>query len=220
MRQSTFTPFWVAISINCASLLLARLIGQPTKLLGSRGYIPVEELEPELLSGRESTPMITSPEDITLLESPHPQIITAQQTGLPLAWNNLHESISEAAILFRDPVSKFCLTTFFFKRVAFASEGFMFQYASEKFLWQLRQTTWLRVAQASGAITSTLIVCPFLASFLPKQGIAAHVVDLNVIRSALLMLTVSFFLSWKASSGLFLAFCMELSCPLLELNPG
>ncbi|KAL8327941.1 hypothetical protein RB597_003989 [Gaeumannomyces tritici] len=102
--------------------------------------------------------------------------------------------------LFNTPAGWFCLASFFLKRVAFASEGFAFQYALEKFGWELRQTTWLRTASAAGAVVVTLAVGPIVGLILRSREAPATVVDLNTIRSSLAMLVVSFFAAWKAPS--------------------
>ena len=117
--------------------------------------------------------------------------------------------VQQIADLFRSPVSHFCLATFFVKRVAFASESFVFQYASEKFLWPLHQTTYLRVATASGAIFATLIACPASFSILSERGFAAHKLDLDALRISLIIVLLSFFYASKASSGLMLAIGMS-----------
>jgi hypothetical protein len=216
MRHSIFSPFWVAISVNCTCLLLIKFKLQPAKRPGNREYTLVEELESDLRSRWEPTSTATGLEETPLVTSTLNQARILDHTGISRARSYFHDQISQAAVLFRNPASKFCLTAFFMKRVAFASEGFMFQYASEKFLWQLQQTTWLRIAQASGAISATLIICPFLALLLSKRGTAPHVVDLTVIRSALIVLTFSFFLSWNAFSGWLMVFCMVSLIPLCE----
>jgi hypothetical protein len=121
--------------------------------------------------------------------------------------------LDTASVILKQPASRFCLVAYMLKRIAFASEGFMFQYASEKFLWPLQQTTWLRVAQASSAIVATLLLCPLATLILssPRAGdIPSHVVDLGMIRSALLILTISFFSAWKAPSAMYLIVCMWL----------
>ncbi len=123
--------------------------------------------------------------------------------------------IEEVASLFNSPASHFCLAAFFVKRVAFASEGFVFQYASEKFLWPLHQTTWLRTAAACGAVVATLIACPATFSFFKAQGFAAHKLDLNTLRISLMILLLSFFCAWKASSGLVLILGMFKKSPPL-----
>ncbi|RMZ90263.1 hypothetical protein DV736_g2530, partial [Chaetothyriales sp. CBS 134916] len=53
--------------------------------------------------------------------------------------------ISDLKRLFSPHIAIFCLVAFLFKRIAFASESFVFQYMSEQFEWSLRDTTWLRL---------------------------------------------------------------------------
>jgi hypothetical protein len=88
--------------------------------------------------------------------------------------------------LVRSPASHFRLAAFYIKRIAFASESFMFQYASEKFLWPL---------YASGVILITLVSWPLVTSLLTKKGFVCHKVDLTAVRILLATLVLSFFLA-------------------------
>lgn len=97
----------------------------------------------------------------------------------------IRRTIPSVRTLFNSPVTHFCLTAFFFKRVAFTSENFMFQYVLKKFGWELRRTTWLRMTFASGAVFTILAVCPLLAFVLTNRGYIAHKLDMNVIRTFL-----------------------------------
>jgi hypothetical protein len=103
--------------------------------------------------------------------------------------------------LFDSPASRFCLAAFFIKRLAFASEGFMFQYASERFKWELRQTTWLRVSSAAGAVFATLAVGVLLNSTSRKRESQSRISDLNTIRLSLVVLIISFLGAWLAPSA-------------------
>ena len=123
--------------------------------------------------------------------------------------------VQQIGNLFHSPTSHFCLATFFVKRIAFASEAFVFQYASEKFLWPLHRTTYLRVATASGAIFATLVACPLSLSILAGRGFAAPKLDLNAVRISLMIVLVSFFCAWKADTGLMLALGTLAEIPLI-----
>jgi hypothetical protein len=151
-----------------------------------------------------------------IAQSPVPS--PANKTTVKGAWSRALESISNASVLFEHPASKFCSIAYFLKRIAFASEAFMFQYASEKFLWALYQTTWLRVAQACGAVTVTLIVYPLLTLYLSRRGVASRITDLSLIRSSLLILMLSFFFAWKSPSAILFAVCTMSSRLILKIS--
>ena len=102
------------------------------------------------------------------------------------------------ARLFATRTAYFCLAGFLLKRIAFTSEGFIFQYASEKFGWKLRETTWLRVSAAAGAIVTTLIICPLLSWFCKRKRYSTHKLDLWIVRVCLIVLCISFMMAFKA----------------------
>lgn len=169
--------------------------------------------EPERTSDRQRYTAVVDQEYSTFIsEEPVPHLKAT--TSLALDPNSSQFSkvqklvklhIQQIVDLFCSPTAHFCLVTFFVKRVAFASESFVFQYASERFLWPLHRTTSLRVATASGAIFATLIACPLSFSVLGKRGFAAHKLDLNAVRISLMIVVVSFFCAWRANTGLILA---------------
>jgi hypothetical protein len=99
------------------------------------------------------------------------------------------------------PTIRFCLGAFFVKRLAFSSESFMFQYASERFLRPLRDTAKLRVISSSSATFATMAVGPAMSYTLVKRyNVQAEQLDLNTVRMALLTLAIAFFGALKASS--------------------
>ncbi len=114
---------------------------------------------------------------------------------------DVSRNLKQVAVLFRSPASRFCLATFFVKHIAFMSEGFMFQYASERFHWALYQTAWLRVANALGAIFATMIAWPVITSILVDKDVVAHKIDVNAVRISLAIVSFSFFGAWTADSG-------------------
>lgn len=116
--------------------------------------------------------------------------------------------------LLRSRYSRFCLAASIVKRIAFASENLVFQHALEKFLWPLRQITWLRVASALSAVFANLIAWAGMAILLTRRGLAAHQLDLNIVRLSLIILMVSFSWAWTATSETILAFGMLQYSPV------
>jgi hypothetical protein len=210
MSRSLYAPFLVAITVNTFCLLLINFI--PSSILFTRsGFALVEDHDSTSFQDLDDlSPTTAHAETALIAQSPVPN--PTNETTVKHAWNCALESISSASALFEHPASRFCAIAYFLKRIAFASEGFMFQYASEKFLWPLHQTTWLRVAQACGAVTATLIICPLLTQYLSRRGVASRVTDLSLIRSSLLILMISFFFAWKSPSAILFAVCMMSFC--------
>ncbi len=97
-------------------------------------------------------------------------------------------------VLIQMPGLPFCYMLFFFKPLAMISKAFVYQYASYNFRWGLSQTTWLRFAQAGGSSLATIAVLPLLSSVLVRRGLRAQMLDLNVIRTSLLVAAVGFVL--------------------------
>lgn len=209
MGRSIYTPFCVATTVNCFCLLLIYFIRDPNQFTRNANG-PEENNRSTSLPGPEEPFVTTAHSGTTLIASTQSSMDDRGYKPLFTEYGNIFlNQYRTLRPLLKHPASWFCLVSYFLKRIAFASEGFMFQYASEMFLWPLYQTTWLRVAQASGAITATLVVCPFLALFLSQRGVPADLADLSMIHSALLILTLSFLSFWRASSAKILIIGMK-----------
>uniref|UniRef100_A0A0B7KH08 Uncharacterized protein n=1 Tax=Bionectria ochroleuca TaxID=29856 RepID=A0A0B7KH08_BIOOC len=107
----------------------------------------------------------------------------------------------------------------FLKRIGFASSVFLAQYVSEKFKWDLHETTWLRVFRSGGAIL-VYIITPILNRRLVNRGNLPHLAELNIIRGSLLVLAVSFFGSWSVHRGWFMLAVIALADAAAELIAG
>lgn len=199
MDTSLYIPFWISMSTLCFCLLLLRFMNEPKDYEKGR-HEPISA--PEVSSFSEDQ---ISPETAPLLlpaesQAPSPNPV---RNSSSISWKDfIATSFQQIALLFHNPASQFCLATFFFKRVAFTSEGFMFQYASEEFDWAFQRTSWLRVANACGAIFATMIAWPLLSSLFVRKGTVAHRVDINSVRLSLGIVSLSFFFAWKARTGL------------------
>ena len=192
MKQNLYIPFWISVTTYCASLVIAFVMNEPDQNSDCQQYVNIAD------QGYRSSTSEDSVADSAAISSP---ALAPNNSQISQAPKVVMLYIQQIASLFHSPASHFCLAAFFVKRVAFASESFVFQYASEKFLWPLRQTTGLRVATASGAIFATLIACPASFSVLRGNGFAAHNLDLITVRISLLILLISFSSAWKANSG-------------------
>ena len=208
MKKNLYIPFWISISTYSASLIIAFIMDEPDHKDDRQKYMAISDQGYSTLVVEESVP------NATAITSPALALNNSQFLKISRLVK-LH--IQQITVLFRSPASHFCLAAFFVKRIAFASESFVFQYASEKFLWPLHQTTYLRVATASGAIFATLVACPASFSILSRRGFATHKLDLSTVRISLTIVSISFFCAWKANSGLTLALGMLLQeVPLLK----
>ena len=207
MSRSLYTPFLVAIIIQGSCLLLIHFFWYPVPPMQAH-MVFGEDYDPTLLG--ESDNLSTAHAGTTPIDPTESSINNQMhQTPLRRWWEHPFHTIIEASAVFNHPTARFCLTAYFCKRIGFAAEAFMFQYVSEKFHWPLQQTTWLRVADAGGAITATFIICPVITSYLSGRGIPSCITDLGMIRSALLIPMISFFLAWEAPSAILFGLCMS-----------
>jgi len=217
MDKNLYIPFWISISTYLLSLLIALAIKEPIHDSNNQLYVTVVDQDYGSIGSEESiaeqsamTSPIPAPNDSQLPEVANQIVVWTMLLNL---------KIRQITRLFRSPASQFCLAVFFVKRIAFASESYVFQYASENLLWPLHQTTCLRVATASSAIFVTLIACPMSSSVLRGRGFAPHRLDLNTVRISLLVVFAAFFCAWKAGTGSMLALGMLHRILLLLLCP-
>lgn len=121
MNKNIYIAFWISTSTYLASLLITFIMNEPDPKYDRQQHTEVYNT-----SGlEESVP------DPTAMRSPALAPNSSHFLKIPKLVK-LH--IQQIAILFRSPASHFCLAAFFMKRIDFASESFIFQYASEKFL--------------------------------------------------------------------------------------
>lgn len=118
------------------------------------------------------------------------------------------------SFLYREPILGLCFFAFFLKSNAMASEGFVFQYLSEKFGWPLRDTTILRFALSFGAVISTLIIGPLVSSTLTRRATQPATINLIMIHSSLLLLVVCFIVAWQARSSAIFILCKHFGPPI------
>lgn len=188
------------MSTLCVCLLLLCFMNEPKDSRKGSQYEPISASEPSPSSEDQISPDIAPL--LLPAESQAPSTNPIRNSN-SISWKDfIATNFQQIALLFRNPASQFCLATFFFKRVAFTSEGFMFQYASEKFDWALQRTSWLRVANACGAIFATMIAWPLLPFLFVRKGTVAHRVDINSVRLSLGVVFLSFFFAWKARTGI------------------
>jgi hypothetical protein len=199
MSYSLYLPFFLAFGVLAFGVALAwigtfmetRAVPQ---LHAHHGQEEAEVVEPLLDEGDISS---TAP----LILKPNSPL----HTGPAQFWPSAYRSAVKTAAPFRSPYLLFTLFTIFFKKTAFSAEGFMFQYASEKFGWELRKTTVFRSANAAGATMATLILWPMFMRIMVNKGFQRSTLEIFIIRTSLFIGMVSFFTSWEATSGLALA---------------
>jgi sugar phosphate permease len=126
--------------------------------------------------------------------------------------NNTYETrpldnSSTFQVLFRNILSfsqheilVFCITGVTLWRLGTVCESFLPQYASEKFHWDLSQTTWLKLASSVGALISTVLLGPCLSHYFLQHGILAQVVNFRLAFSSLVALVISYLGAWMANS--------------------
>jgi len=101
-----------------------------------------------------------------------------------------------------------CFVELFLRRVAFMSENYFYQYASERFELQLRQTPLFRLAQALGSLLANGLGLPIISAQLRGIGVSSMCTDLYMLRLSLLVLTTGFFAIGAAKSPRSFGLCM------------
>jgi hypothetical protein len=146
MTKTLWLPFQVALCLYLGDYFILWAIPDTLDL----GHLTQTESNPNI--SRVSYESLAS-EHVLGNEAPESSygIGMAKRTRLSLAWSPLLRS----DILL-------CFVIFFLKRVAFTSESFIFQYASVRLGWELRQTAQLQFVQASGQFWSRQYCCQFL----------------------------------------------------------
>jgi hypothetical protein len=140
-----------------------------------------------------------------LSQFPRSRALTRQITQF------LRAQFRDIFMLLTLPITRFCLAAVYLKKIGFASSVFAFQYVSEKFGWELHETTWLRVVSGAGAIAISA-VAPALTRRLIKRGIDAPAIDMNSIRGALAVLSGSFLVTRKATGSMPMMICKLYMC--------
>lgn len=218
MKAGLLPAFWLAFSLLVMMLFIipsvVETVRPPPHRASSGDYQPISESdnleitsEAIQFSSRDSDEQAASPRMASRVGTE--EIISPDVTEVSIqkqAIEYLCTKLRDLMALFRLSNARFCLVAVYLKRIGFASSGFAFQYVSERFGWQLHETTWLRVISGGGAIAIG-ILAPTVTTQLVHRGTYPPIVDLQAIRAALSILSVSFFAAWKATSDLVIILC-------------
>lgn len=208
MRVGLFAPFWLGSSILVfqASLILWSIDSTRREVMakvyfavtGSEDFT-TDDVEPlHHTTELQSTPRQSHESQYSMSEAEDGT--TMDMTARERLVTFLRGKCSDVVAIIAVPNTLFSLSAVFLKKIGFSSGNFAFQYVSERFKWQLRDTTWVRAASGAGAI-SIGIIAPLLTAQLLKRGFNPPSVDLGSIRAALTILTFSFLATWLATSG-------------------
>jgi hypothetical protein len=221
MKIGIYWPFITSFTLLAATIVVTTLIDEVA--------VPVKddqsEIEYEGVPSEEDIGSSTGDEEYSHKPGPRPnpglgqssftassstQLLGKLEREAPsltsFAW--WQDTMTQILELFSTPTARICLIAFLVKRIAFTSEGFIFQYASEKFRWKLADTTWFRVSAAIGAILTTMLICPMLTIFARSRNYNTHLLDFWIVRTSLIVLFFSFFTAFEATSGAWLLVAM------------
>lgn len=217
MKVGLFTPFWLSFGSLCIILAVVLSMSAKTAVQANQvsgpDYSPIEDTEDSDHDSANTTSSNSSPQPTPVRRTSSSESLDPYERprrSMEDFRDNIQRRFHRVAVIIEHPVAAFVLGAVFLKKIGFASSVFAFQYVSERFGWELRDTTWLRVVSGVGAVVVT-VAAPLATSRLIRQGYAASSIDLNVIRCALGMLLVSFVVTWKATSGLLILICKTIS---------
>lgn len=131
MNVNLSAPFWLSLSIQGACLVIVNTKKQSKPNNSRHKYTAVDSGEPTSLP--PVIPDISSTPSSLRSPSPEHSHVSEACRKLLVWREDFIRSLRKIGISFESPASQFCLVAFFFKRIAFTSESFVFQYASEKF---------------------------------------------------------------------------------------
>ena len=203
MQINLLCSFFVSFVAFAVILILLTRVAEgdfPNREEKSEGYVPIRS-EESTDATQTGTPDHTSATLHTASDHDSPD---SEADSPPTS--TIIRFKTEAEIfykLFGTQVTFYCLAAMFLKRISFTSSTFVPQYVSETFKWSLHETTWFRVSTSGAAILMYLMV-PIVSSWLIKRGSLPQKVDLHVIRGSLLVLMISFYAAWGATSGAFM----------------
>ena len=209
MQIDLIAPFLLSYIAFAAVLVLIMLVNEgslPNIKQRSEGYAPIPSRE-----SVDERPVAAANPATTDSPTAASREASSSEAHNQSAFTNMKSEIENFYSVFRRPATFYCLAATFVKRIGFASSVFAPQYVSDKFKWSLHQTTWLRVS-GGGAAIIIYIVAPPLNVLLIKRGSSPQAVDMNTIRSSLVVLSSSFFAAWRAESGIFMIVGMIPAC--------
>lgn len=191
MRQSIWLPFAVG------GLTWIMSIGVVVTLPGTKddSISANRTLNADSIDGQDELSR-QSPDMVPQFDDPRKPLLGKDQK-LSHSWQR---ALVESLLLFRTSGLAYPLLFFFFKKIAFGSEAFLPQFASEKFVILLSDTAWLRAIQAVAASFVNVFANPYLTEAMVRAGYAPPDAALHIVRCSLGLLMVGFLLCWWAKT--------------------
>lgn len=188
LAQSVWLPFYISGAIYLAMPLLVWILPDTRSRKAIYGNV----------DGYSTQSLLVPEENLITSQSND----NSQSQAEP---SNERGSWIEALRLFKSRNLFILLLVTFLKRVAFLSEFFFAQYASERFHLDYSETPWFSWAQSLGAVLSMGIMVPTLILYLRRWRVMPRYIDLSMIIMNFVILIAGFCLVWKAPVPLLLA---------------
>ncbi|RDW58289.1 hypothetical protein BP5796_12219 [Coleophoma crateriformis] len=147
-------------------------------------------------------PALTPEQDLDSEENEllHPGRIPSNKVkGLSCDQLTFETRTSDIRVFCEHPGLRIIFLMFFFKRIAFASERFAFQYASERLHKKIFQTFWMGAFVNAGTLLSNSVLLPLLT-----RTLNSPVKDVWVIHGSLIDLVAGVAILWRGCSLLLL----------------
>lgn len=208
MTRSLWLPFGLGLSAY-GLIYLVVLIMQETHSIPDKSPT-IETVSPLADISDETSP--TEPLLLNTEGSSHSTVADVQASDRGAETQALATKTKFSDML-ANPNVVVCFVELFLRRAAFMSENYFYQYASERFELQLRQTPLFRLAQALGSLLANGLGLPIISAQLRGIGFSSMCTDLCMLRLSLLILTTGFFAIGAAKSPRSFGVCM------CNLNP-
>lgn len=199
MEKNIRAPFYVSIATLgiCVIVPWIKPDPQPRQQLPRSPRLSAAQDERVAnLRADVTQPMLTSPEN-------NEENIPVDQA---VTFKNLVQRITSFS---KQETLVFSIVGVSIWRLGTVCELFFPQYASEKFHWELSETTWLKFASTTGALISTVFLGPLFSRYFFKQGIPAHFINLRFASASNAILLISYLSAWIAHSKAWLLICKK-----------
>lgn len=192
MDVSIWRPFILAVFLSLASVPFLLVIPENWHLATPR----VVDIAPR--SSHDSTDSIQIPD---ASETPSGHTYSSLPQEEPVNTTIVKQRRME------DPNQLFasglllCYTMFFLKRLAFTSQSFVYQYASQYLQWSLERTVILQFSRAMGATLVNCALIPGLSTYvINATRISTKQLDRSLVNGSASILAVGFGLVWIAKA--------------------
>lgn len=207
MERSIWMPFHVAVGLTISTL--AVVVGLREKYeVTDQADVSTTEFRTSGDLDAIGDPIRTEEREGHLYAS-LPQDPSLPTEATPRGWATLSGQLYGKGLVL-------CYVVFFLKRLGFASQPFIYQYASQYLQWPLQRTTVLQFSRAAGAAIVNVVLIPgFSTCAINSDMVSLEGLDHGLVAVSASILAFGFWLLWIAQTSIrFFAGMGDYSLPM------